>query len=37
MIVLGQLIFAYNTYKTLYSPKPSGADVKAKAAREVKV
>jgi len=36
MIVLGQCIFAYYIYKTLFT-KPSGADVKAKAAREVKV
>ena len=36
MIVLGQALFAYNVYKTLYT-KPSLADRKAKAAREVKV
>jgi cytochrome c oxidase cbb3-type subunit 1 len=35
MIVTGQLIFAYNTYKTLYTtPVGSGSSVKA---REVKV
>jgi len=37
MIVTGQLIFAYNLFKTLYTPATvSSADAKAKA-REVKV
>jgi len=33
MIVLGQILFAYNTYKTLYTPEavPAGQPVQAKA------
>jgi cytochrome c oxidase cbb3-type subunit I len=37
MILGGQIIFAYNTYKTLYTPKPAPAPVPAaKAKQEVK-